>query len=154
FGRAESGQPEMLEGGARLIASSAESDSINIPDTAMPWVATAAELLRGGWRVSDVARHLGLHRQTITTEFQRRGMPTAGEFRRQWRDRRFQELYDQGYTDREIALKTKCGQGTVLTWRMTMESDRPNTRKSLMELRKEKKPMGVGDAELRQNQLK
>jgi integrase/transposase-like protein len=155
FQRARTDQPAVVEGGPLLIESHIEvGDSTPIPDTALPWVAEAVRLLEGGWRISDVARHLGNHSTTIHREFRRRGMPTPQEIRRTWRDRRFKEMYDQGYTDREIALKMNCHHVTVIAWRRTYECDRPNTTKSLNELRKQKKVMGAETAEMRQSQLK
>jgi integrase len=145
----------VVEGGPLLIESHIEvGDSTPIPDAAMPWVAEAVRLLEGGWRISDVARHLGNDRHTISREFHKRGMPAPAEIRRTWRDRRFKELYDRGYTDREIALKMNCSHVTVIAWRNTFECDRPNTRKALNELRKQKKVTGAETAEMRQNQLK
>jgi integrase len=154
FARAQSDQPVVLEGGPLLIESSISESSNPIPDEAMPWVREAVRLFEGGWRISDVARHLGNNRATIHHEFHKRGLPTPEQIRREWRDRKFQELYDQGYTEREIAMKTGVSQGTVHHWRRTMECDKPNTRKSLNELRKEEAVIEGGTADLRRNQLK
>ena len=100
-----------------------------------PWVADAVRLLETGVRVREVARQLGRDTSTMSDAFKAQGLPPPIQVRKLAREKRFQELYDKGYGDVEIAKLTNVSSGSVFHWRYTMEHGVPNTRRALADLR-------------------
>lgn len=158
FARANPGLPRLIEGtvdSSTLIELEAtEVSSVVIPDNAMPWVPEAVRLLNGGWRVSDVAKHLGRDKATIAHGFNRAGMAPPSTFVKAARERRYQDLHDKGYGDAEIGRLTNTSHVTVINWRRCMESGKPSSTKSLKELKKERKEVGTFSGKLLEKQPK
>ena len=145
--RAEPGRATMIEGVASETGPLIEGEATHlietvIPQNAYPWVPEALRLLEGGWRVSDVSRHLGLHRASLHKAFHRLGLSPPVNIRRKVRNRRFEELRDAGYTDLQIAQKLNCSHVTVLKWRLTNEEGVPNTEAEAYRLMKGKRGDG------------
>ncbi len=124
------GQGRLIEG--EVIEYKPEPLAI---ECSRPWPAEAVRLLQSGWKPAAVAKHLGQHRTTINTTFHKLGLPPPNKFVLEARDKRYQELYEKGYGDQEIAKLTNTGRVTVTNWRQTFENGVPNTRKALLELR-------------------
>lgn len=140
----------MIEG--PRLAETAHEDS-RVPPAAPPWIPEAIRLLEGGWRVSDVQRHLGLT-DNIFRAFSKAGLPTPNTFMREARHRRFQKLLDQGYGISEIARMTNVSQHTVWAWKEAEEHGKPNNAKTLKELQKMRKQEGVFSGKMREFQPK
>ena len=65
----------------------------------------------------------------MSDAFKAQGLPPPIQVLKQARESRFQELYDKGYGDVEIAKLTNVSAGAVWHWRYTMENGVPNTRR-------------------------
>jgi AraC-like DNA-binding protein len=147
FARAKPGLPRVIDGtieGSSLIDVQATMvSSVTIADNAQPYVPEALRLLESGWRVSQVSRHLGQTRSTIFRAFAKAGLDSPNTYVTAARERRFQHLIDKGYGDMEIARMTNVSHVTVLNYRRTAESGKPNTSKALNELKKERMAEGV-----------
>jgi integrase len=130
--RSEPGDSRIIETTADLIASEAiehvvtTTESMVVPSR--PWVPEAVRLLETGWRVSGVAKRLGLTPEALIRAFANLGMPRPAEIVRQARHDLYAKLASQGYTDLEIGRLTNTSTGTVYHWRRTSEAGLPNTR--------------------------
>jgi hypothetical protein len=122
FGPSEPGQQD--------LAIEAAQPSRAPKQLGCPWVADAVRLLETGVRVREVAKT-----STMSDAFKAQGLPPPIQVLKQTRERRFQELYDKGYGDVEIAKLTNVSTGSVFHWRYTMEHGVPNTRRALADLR-------------------
>jgi hypothetical protein len=143
FAVAQPGAPRLIEGsaidisnGIALLTGPDDPNRIVLPPDAKPWVHEAVRLLQGGWRVPDVAAHLGKDRSSLNYAFKRHGLPAPNDIRLVARNGRFEQLYNEGYGTAEMSKLTGINRATIDAWRQLHEYDRPQTTKSLRELQK------------------
>jgi hypothetical protein len=116
-------------------------------------VREAVELLRGGWQIADVARHLGKARSTLNHHLHVAGLPSAQRIYRDARDRRYEQLQAQGFGASDIADMTGTSRDSFNNWRQTHEAGLPHTSKSLKTLHKSGRKKGSGATGAQQKQM-
>ena len=120
FQPADSERAPVLDGAAltmsNLLLPAPASDgepAAGLPD----WVAEAERLLRGGWRVAEVAAHVRKTRSGMNHRFKELRLPPPQRIYIEARDRRFEQLSSEGYGPVDIATMTGTSVDSFEHWR-------------------------------------
>jgi integrase len=146
---------ELMQVGDTVTDEQGHVHSLRAPDNAPPWVAECLDLLRGGWQLIDVCKHLRRSRQVVAWNFKRYGLAGPRIIMQSVRNTRFQALMDAGYGDYEIAEKVGCSVNAVWSWRVMREGRGEEIRgKRLNDNKNYLSHVRLKTGKTRENQLK
>jgi integrase len=141
----------ITDGAAVLLPSPTDrADADGLPE----WVAEAVRLLKGGWRVGAVAEHLGKDRSSMNHRFKELALPPPQRIYLQARDRRYEQLHNEGYQAIDVATMTGTSVHSYEHWLRTYEACVPNTGNSSRRLRQSERRRATVATDAEQKQLR
>jgi len=155
FQPADPGAAKVIEGHAitaALLPASAEENDVDSGLTPA-WVPEALRLLNGGWKLPEVAAHVGVGRNWIAKRFKELGLPPPQRIYLEARDRRYEQLDNEGYSPIDIATMTGTSVYSVEHWLRTHAAGVDNTGKSLKMLRQSERRQRPVRTDAQQKQL-
>jgi integrase len=155
FQPADPARVPIIDGAATTMSNLLLPAPDGEPDAGLPdWVAEAERLLRGGWRIGEVAAHLRKSRSTLSHRFRELRLPPPQRIYIEARDRRYEQLHNAGYGPIDLATMTGTSVDSVEHWRRTYEAGMANTGKTLKRLTKSERTGKPVATDAQQKQLK